>query len=264
MRPTRPMVGVPARRGSAKMTERRALVRSSRVSTGTVAEFGASDMEVCSGRRESVPSLIEICRECFPESPRWRSAGRLAELWWACAIESPAVEVSILMNDGNVAGCAALVIDEDIWMKNRRARSGSLCDRAVLAIRNPGAALGRVQHAAGKLCRRMRRSPNVGRSKRARGQRAWLELIAVSPFFVGRGGGKFLLQNCEAQARAIGVDTLELRVGTGNHAAIRLYENGGYTVAAQEPRRILYAKALQGRAASTRPDAKIGGASVQP
>ena len=53
--------------------------------------------------------------------------------------------------------------------------------------------------------------------------------IAVDPRIQGSGGGKLLLDECEAEAARRGFRVMNLSVETGNLRAVRFYERNGWT-----------------------------------
>ena len=57
---------------------------------------------------------------------------------------------------------------------------------------------------------------------------AHLEALAVAPGFEGRGLGQRLLDAAEADAKALGAETMTLHVFAVNSRARRLYERAGY------------------------------------
>jgi ribosomal protein S18 acetylase RimI-like enzyme len=58
---------------------------------------------------------------------------------------------------------------------------------------------------------------------------AYIQTLEVHPAFRGRGIGAELLGRAENSARAAGAHSIALHVDVENTAAIRLYENRGYT-----------------------------------
>lgn len=57
---------------------------------------------------------------------------------------------------------------------------------------------------------------------------AHLLVIAVDPEHQGKGAGKLLLNHCQQQAMARGLDTMVLEVRFSNHAAIGFYQHQGF------------------------------------
>lgn len=57
---------------------------------------------------------------------------------------------------------------------------------------------------------------------------AHLLVIGVEPDYQGKGIGKFLLDHCQAQAQAKGLDTMVLEVRFSNNAAIGFYQHQGF------------------------------------
>ena len=67
----------------------------------------------------------------------------------------------------------------------------------------------------------------------------YLQAIAVDKTHCGKGVGKALLDATESKAIAVGADRLALDVSAKNHRARRLYEQCGWTVESQWPKRLV-------------------------
>jgi len=67
----------------------------------------------------------------------------------------------------------------------------------------------------------------IGGEKEPGRKLGWVTTLAVQPDYRRRGIAIALLKECEI---AMGMETIRLSVRASNHAAIRLYENAGYSV----------------------------------
>lgn len=119
----------------------------------------------------------------------------------------------------------------------RTARATDLPDLLALEARFPGDRLSARQfrHHLGNPRARLRVAVAGGRVAGyhlvlLRAGSAWARLysIAVDPAARGRGLGRRLLADAEAQARAAGRRGLRLEVRQDNAAAVALYEAAGY------------------------------------
>ena len=72
---------------------------------------------------------------------------------------------------------------------------------------------------------------DVGRERRRRRPRLYVNLLVVAPKWQARGVGSLLLEHVHAFARAHGVESIELDVHEFNAPARRLYDRMGYETA---------------------------------
>jgi GNAT superfamily N-acetyltransferase len=80
-----------------------------------------------------------------------------------------------------------------------------------------------------------------------RGEKTWLELVAVSQQHLRQGVGKALLEQVEARTRTLGFRAIGLRVDMNNDAARSLYEHSGYRLTRGSASGLNYEKVLYQR-----------------
>ncbi|WP_420631259.1 GNAT family acetyltransferase [Candidatus Leptofilum sp.] len=62
------------------------------------------------------------------------------------------------------------------------------------------------------------------------GHRGWINYLAVSPNYQGRGIGRALMDNIEAKLLALGCPKINLQVRSSNRAIIQFYGHIGYHI----------------------------------
>lgn len=180
-------------------------------------------------------AILGVCRACFPRAARWRLPG--ARRWWARVLADASADCVVAREaardvgagGGPIVGFALLVHDEARF--------------AVVARRPLRELLARIRGG--------RRSGHVIATPRdASDPRSWVELIAVDPAQGGRGIGGMLLRHCIGEAGRRGRDRIEGLVAEENLASRRLFEGGGFAVAATPPGARVYRTRATGRRAA--------------
>jgi len=158
---------------------------------------------------------------------RWRLPG--VRRWWARVLEDESVQCVIARRRSGggtdpVVGFALLVHDEARFAVAGRQPGRELAARVRRVI--PGGAAPGPSPGPG---------PGVPGRRERRGERSWVELIAVHPDEGGRGIGSLLLRHCVDETTRRGHERLEALVAEANLGSRRLFEAGGLTVAATPP-----------------------------
>ncbi len=174
-----------------------------------------------------VDALIGICRLGFPDSLRWQGFRPMAGDWWRTVLNTTAAQTWVCEANGTVCGLCVLVVDIDLWTREKARRREALTHVLLSSLLRPRLAAAGVAKKLAKAAGRKRdraNSPTAATSDVG----TWIELIAVSPSMRGCGVGKRLLGVCEDCARELGSAALGLCVGAENEPAIRLYEASGF------------------------------------
>lgn len=196
-----------------------------------------------------VEALVRLCARSFRTSVRWQGARWHAARWWAQTIASSACESWLCDEGGSVAAACVLVIDEQGWASERKARCGPLVDYLTVLACRPNLILSEVMDRAAFLCSRFVCSRCLQPIERRAGRRGWLELIAVDPDRRGRGLARQLLAHCRCRCLALDREWIELLVARRNAPARALYESFGFSCVDLEAVRLKYSLRLDREAA---------------
>lgn len=177
---------------------------------------------------EDIESLIVICRECFPESLRWRSPARLGVRWWERVLSCHEMETALFARDGEILGFIVVVSPSN---ENSLASVSShgwvSIARVEACLRHPILAFRKV---IGQLITRsMKRGGRVADEGIDTGEFCWIELLGVCSKARGTKIGYKLLDWCSSYVTESGAQGVRLSVRSDNMRARRFYENAGFT-----------------------------------
>jgi ribosomal protein S18 acetylase RimI-like enzyme len=204
-------------------------------------------LSIREGDPHDIPALMSISAEGFPESPRWRKAGRFARRWWRVALGSPFAETWVVEGETGLMGFVVLVVDEAGWSTERRRRCGSPMDYLLAMAAQPGMILNELRRRR-RLRADVARPPHVPPEEAMPwGERTWIELIAVSSRARRMGVARQLQDWCEARTPALGRDRIELNVEPENGRMRAWCEGIGYVFRGHTHAGCLYSRRIAAR-----------------
>ena len=158
------------------------------------------DFSIRRATHSDLNSIFCICHDNFPESSRWQWPKCLGLRWLKVAITSTAVEIWVGVLKKQVVGVAVIVTDEIEWAKKRRERRGHIFVWLIAFLAHPKLVLSQII----SRIRTTRFTHDKTSMNLKCGERAWIEMIVVSPNVQRRGLGKRILCVCEARALELG------------------------------------------------------------
>lgn len=192
-----------------------------------------------------IKELLRICKDCFPTSPRWNGSVAFASHWWNSAILSPAAEVWVSLHNDDISGFYVLVINEDVWNREKRQRCGKFITRLLALISCPLLAMTEIRKRSRRMMIRLIKKSSREFHSIPNADRSWIELMAVSTNSQGMGYAKRLMNHCEERSMLSSKFYISLLVDTDNIPARKLYEKHGYTFCIQGKYRTRYEKHLE-------------------
>lgn len=214
--------------------------------SGTMRPISRDTAEVAYRRatRSDVEPLSRICRGSFVHSTRWQAGGDFAVNWWRTAAESDFAEVWVALVDGQLAGAAVLVFEENGWARERRARCGTRRDYVLASLRAPQSSVAEALHRVD--LRIAYWTAAVGSEPHPLStDRTWMELLVISASMQGRNIATRLKSFCEARSIALGRSLLESCVDPRNARMRQLNERLGYIHTRQAKSGCIYSKELR-------------------
>ena len=178
---------------------------------------------------DDLPMVSLLCRRCFPESPRWQGVHSWGEAWWTAVSEAgPDVVESwvVVSPEGCVVAACVLVVDEETWKRLRARRQGSWKSRLLSVLWCPKLTVCQLARSAYQMRRGVAAPLAVH-------NRTWLEMLAVSPDYQGRGLARRLLSLCEKRTSELRRKGICLRVDFDNCRARKVYEQWGFVLYGQ-------------------------------
>ena len=193
------------------------------------------------GLPSDAEALNRLCRRSGLTDLKWLGPVFVGRRWWRAALESSAAETTLCLGDGGIAGLCVLVIDEEVWRSEHKARQGTALGRAAAAVLSPRFLLA-LSRKKGIAFLSMTAGAIVDVSMPR--ERTWLELIVVAPGSQRQGLGRRLLEHCDRRTQKLGRRHICLRVDVNNGSARQIYERAGYVKKAQSRWQCTYAKEL--------------------
>ncbi len=196
---------------------------------------------------QDLDQLVEICRHSFPKNIRWRANCEMAKQWWRAVFVSQAAEAWVVEKGGVVIAFCVLVKDEVMWAEEKEFRKGSILAHFVSALHHPLLAcyqVGQNLKAAVKKKHPIiyhRHIPEWCTLE----MRTWIELIAVSPDYQGKGFAKRLLSHCYLVTNRLGRKVIGLRVAPENAFAKNFYKKHGFICQQSDSKGDLYFKHIE-------------------
>lgn len=208
-------------------------------------EKKTSSLLIRRAKLEDIDTLVDICRETFPDAIEWRAPRFSARKSWCHALTSAASETWVCSTNGEVAGCVTLVTDEAAHAREKRKRAGGFLAKSLTLVTCPRLLFLRIFKrklgwpGSPEKCR------STVKSAPSQEQRTWIEPMAVSPHMRRKGLAKKMLEHCEKRTLELNRDTVKLLVDLDNRAAIELYEKWGFVRVHQTSAGYVYAKILK-------------------
>jgi GNAT superfamily N-acetyltransferase len=200
-----------------------------------------------------IDSLVDICRDGFPNAVCWQGPRFVARKWWKLRLKCSSSETWVCLNEGRVAGFLGLIINQSEFAKENQKNGIGLLSKTIALMFRPRIALSRIKRL---VISHTRKNKNVDvslpsnvqlpNSDFSRGRSViWIRPMAVSQHMRRRGLGKKILRFSEIRTLALHGEVLKLNVETFNDPAIRLYEKEGFTRTSEASGYIYYTKILK-------------------
>ena len=196
---------------------------------------------------EDIDQLVDICRQSFPRTIRWRIGGKSARCWWRIAISSRSTQVWILEEYRRINGFCVFVIDEQLWQQEKAFRNGNKAIYFLSALQHPLVACDCIYNRCYHILTNTKKTIIHQSLPHGWGpsMRTWSELIAVRPERRGAGLGGLLLEQCELITAKMGRWAIAMRVLSDNISAKALYQKCGFDCYSSDNKGDLYAKILK-------------------
>lgn len=199
-----------------------------------------------------IDSLVDICRDGFPNAVCWQGPRFVAKKWWKLRLKCSSSETWVCLNEGRVAGFLGLIINQSGFAKENQKYGLCFLSKIIALMFCPRIALSRIKRL---VISHTRKNKNVDVSVLSNVQLPhsdcsegrsviWIRPMAVSQHMRRRGLGKKILRFSEIRTMALHGEVIKLNVETFNHPAIRLYEKEGFTRTSKASGYIYYTKML--------------------
>ncbi len=188
-------------------------------------------------------TIHAIDRESFPDSIKNRMSLRIWKRWLECAITSAASEVYVISIGGEIAGYAILITDEARYQEeSRRSRPSAFAMAAGLLSRPSLFGLA-VKKGTDRLKNYLRRDVvSLSQNRLTGAKRTWIECLAVSPRYRGRGLAKRMFLFLEARTSELGRHEIVSLVHKGNKPIISVHESLNYEIKGDRADNLYFAK----------------------
>lgn len=199
-----------------------------------------------------IDSLVDICRDGFPNAVCWQGPRFVARKWWKLRLKCSSSETWVCLNEGRVAGFLGLIINQSEFAKENQKYGLGLLSKTIALMFCPRIALARIKRL---VISHTRKNKNVDvslpsnvqlpNSDFSKGRSViWIRPMAVSQHMRRRGLGKKILRFSEIRTMALHGEVIKLNVETFNDPAISLYDKAGFTRTSKASGYIYYTKVL--------------------
>lgn len=197
-------------------------------------------------RRSDIKRLVAISRSCFPLVLRWRAPVAHCMRWWEMALESSASEtwVSAGTDEGEASGYAIIVKDVPSYELEKKRRQPDYLTRTLMIFLNPHILLINILRSIFLQFSKSTGTTLTPETDLKSGARLWIEPIAVTPRFWGRGIASALIDFIEKKARELNCSHIYLSVERHNRHAIRLYERKSFRCISRYKNQCYYRKMI--------------------
>lgn len=176
-------------------------------------------------------SLVNICRNCFPDKAIWQAPRFYAIKMWEAILSWSNNETWICSLDGRVSGFIVLVMDHASFNKEwREQRKNFLFAKILIVILSPKFVLNIIWKKTLAYLRRFKTDKNnLNISELQNKNRLWIAILAVSPKMRRQGVAKVMITHALKRAIDFGKEAATLMVDIRNRPARWLYEKSGFT-----------------------------------
>lgn len=178
-----------------------------------------------------IPSLVDICRKCFPDKVIWQSPRLFATKMWEAILSWNNNETWIYSLDGRVCGFITLVTDYNSFHKEwRKQKDNFLYAKILTSILSPKFILNKSWKKTLAYLRRFKNNKNNPNIPELQNEKhLWIALLAVAPKIRRRGIAKAMIGHAIKRAVELGKKAASLMVDIRNRPARVLYEKSDFT-----------------------------------
>lgn len=178
-----------------------------------------------------IPSLVDICRKCFPDKAIWQSPRRFSKKMWEAILSWNNNETWICSLDGRVCSFITLVTDYNSFHKKWREQKDNFPHAKILtSILSPKFVLNKAWKKTLAYLRRFKNNKNNPKISELQNENhLWIALLAVAPKMHRRGIAKAMIGHAKKRAVELGKNAASLMVDIRNRPARVLYEKSDFT-----------------------------------